>query len=314
MIRPMTRPARSTGRGDWPTWRGRDRPAREWLPPTTPSAGDVLDRLRGTGPLLSRDIPDTSAVPWPSTGWTNNRNVTQMLQFLDARGEVAIAGRSGRQRLWDLAERVYPDCRVLPAARRGGAATSAGSALGIAGVARLRSRCVGEAGEPAEVEGPGRAGGSTRPRSASRSPAATALLSPFDRLVHDRVRALDLFEFDYVAGDVQAEGASGAGATSRCRCCTATGSSARSTRPPTARPACSGSTRSTRTSRSRSARAPRCRTSWTRLAGWLGLTAAFARSEVDLPNGAGRAERVLTFGVTRSDDLACPVRVENSPV
>jgi uncharacterized protein YcaQ len=31
-----------------------------------------------------------------------------MLEFLNARGEVAIAGRVGRQRLWHLAERVYP--------------------------------------------------------------------------------------------------------------------------------------------------------------------------------------------------------------
>ena len=33
-----------------------------------------------------RDIPDTCVVPWASTGWTNNRNVTQMLEFLMMRG------------------------------------------------------------------------------------------------------------------------------------------------------------------------------------------------------------------------------------
>jgi uncharacterized protein YcaQ len=32
------------------------------------------------------------------------------------RGEVAIAGRKGRDRLWDLADRVYPDHPVIPAA------------------------------------------------------------------------------------------------------------------------------------------------------------------------------------------------------
>ena len=48
---------------------------------------DVIDRLRDAGPLLSRDVPDTSQVPWDSTGWTNDRNVTQMLEFLSARGE-----------------------------------------------------------------------------------------------------------------------------------------------------------------------------------------------------------------------------------
>ena len=39
-------------------------------------------------------------------GVEHNRNVTQMLEYLMMRGEVAIAGRRGRQRLWDLAERV----------------------------------------------------------------------------------------------------------------------------------------------------------------------------------------------------------------
>jgi hypothetical protein len=43
-------------------------------------------------------------MPWKSTGWTNDRNVTQMLELLMIRGEVAIAGRVGRERLWDLAE------------------------------------------------------------------------------------------------------------------------------------------------------------------------------------------------------------------
>lgn len=62
-------------------------------------------------------MPDRSEVPWPSTGWTNNRNVPRMLEILVARGEIAIAGRTGRQPLWDLAERVYPaDTPIVPAA------------------------------------------------------------------------------------------------------------------------------------------------------------------------------------------------------
>jgi uncharacterized protein YcaQ len=40
---------------------------------------DILELLGSSGPLSSRDIPDTCVVPWASTGWTNNRNVTQML-------------------------------------------------------------------------------------------------------------------------------------------------------------------------------------------------------------------------------------------
>ena len=75
---------------------------------------DILKLLRKSGPLTSREIPDTCVVPWASTGWTNNRNVTQMLECLMMRCEIAIAGRVGRERLWDLAERVYPAKVVVP--------------------------------------------------------------------------------------------------------------------------------------------------------------------------------------------------------
>ena len=36
---------------------------------------DIQDRLRDSGALISRDIPDTVQVPWPSSGWSDNRNV-----------------------------------------------------------------------------------------------------------------------------------------------------------------------------------------------------------------------------------------------
>ena len=53
-----------------------------WLDANDAFRRRVLDQLRDAGPLSSRDIPDTSEVAWQSKGWTDDRNVTQMLEFL----------------------------------------------------------------------------------------------------------------------------------------------------------------------------------------------------------------------------------------
>ncbi|GAA1445797.1 DNA glycosylase AlkZ-like family protein [Leifsonia poae] len=165
-----------------------------WIAANESFHQDVLNRLASAGPLLSRDIADTSTVPWVSTGWTHNQNVTRMLELLVARGEVATAGRIGRQRTWDLAERVYPPFEFVPeeeAARIRDARRL--RALGIA-----RAQMVGDAGVPATVEG-SKLRWRVDPDAVGRPfSGRTALLSPFDRLIHDRVRSQDLFEFEYL--------------------------------------------------------------------------------------------------------------------
>src|SRR5919201_6106833 len=133
--------------------------AARWLEANDSFRRDVLELLRASGPLPSRAIPDTSLVPWQSTGWTGNRNVTQMLEFLSARGEVATAKRNGRERLWDLAERVYPPVaevvplaearRVMAEPRLRALGIARPEVLGVAGERYFEE----VAGEPAEVEG-----------------------------------------------------------------------------------------------------------------------------------------------------------------
>ena len=177
--------------------------SRDWFRANDRFRRDVLATLKRSGPLPSREVPDTCVVPWPSSGWTNNRNVTQMLEFLTIRGEVAIAGRVGRERLWDLPERVYPT-GVRPLSVEEADLTKNERRLAALGIARAKARAmpmepvhVGKAGEPAVVEG---VKGEWRVDPAYLDESfegRTALLSPFDRLVHDRVRALELFDFDY---------------------------------------------------------------------------------------------------------------------
>jgi uncharacterized protein len=174
-----------------------------WLRDNDRFRRDILELLGSSGPLASRDIPDTCAAPWGSTGWTNNRNVTQMLEFLMMRGEVAISGRVGRQRLWDLPERVYPAGLVVLSAEEARVERNA-RRLTALGIARQKTTAVpvepwhvGDAGEPAVVEG---TKGEWRVDPAALDAGfegRTALLSPFDRLVHDRGRAQELFDFEY---------------------------------------------------------------------------------------------------------------------
>ena len=210
MIRPIEDlPLYLADMTTWPPWER----TREWLAANDSFRRNVLARLAEAGPLLSRDIPDTSVVPWPSTGWTNNRNVTQLLEFLTMRGEVAIAGRRGRQRLWDLPERVYPaGTPAVPAAearrlRNERRLRSLGIARATTTAAPGEPWAVGEAGEEAIVEGVPGVWRVDPAQLGQPFTGRTALLSPFDRLVHDRVRLADLFEYEYVLEMYKPKGA-----------------------------------------------------------------------------------------------------------
>jgi hypothetical protein len=75
----------------------------------------VLDLLRDSGPLPSRDVLDRSAVAVHRLDEQPQRHPDAGVPPRPRRDSVS--GRDGRQRLWDLAERVYPaDTPIVPAA------------------------------------------------------------------------------------------------------------------------------------------------------------------------------------------------------
>jgi uncharacterized protein len=200
LVRPMSDVGLClAGADEWPPWER----TRAWLRENDSFRRDILERLGSSGPLASRDIPDTSVVPWKSTGWTHTRNVTQMLECLMMRGEVAIAGRVRRERLWDVAERMYPADVRVPTVEEATRIKNE-RRLRSLGIARAKSTVmglepvdVGDAGVPATVEDvPGE--WRVDPERLDRDfEGRTALLSPFDRLAYDRVRAQQVFDFEY---------------------------------------------------------------------------------------------------------------------
>jgi uncharacterized protein YcaQ len=139
----------------------------------------VLRELERNGPMLSRDIEADLMVSREPHDWWGSRKVTLMLELLHGRGLVAVVGRQGKQRVWDLGERWYPqDVETIswPEAREI--------------LAEKRRRALGVRVENGEWR--------AHPDAADgKVPARTTFLSPFDRLIHDRARAEALFGFHY---------------------------------------------------------------------------------------------------------------------
>ena len=139
----------------------------------------ILRELERRGPLLSRELEDRSAGESRDHRWYGSRKVGLMLMTLHNRGEIAIAGRRGKQRLWDLAERWYPPGEAL--------STAAANRLFDEQQFRALGVRLQKGGRwlahPDAVDGP--------------VPDRAVLLSPFDRLIHDRDRTEALWDFFY---------------------------------------------------------------------------------------------------------------------
>jgi uncharacterized protein YcaQ len=138
----------------------------------------LLRELETRGPLPSREIEADLMVSRDPHDWWGSRKVSLMLELLEGRGVVAVAGRQGKQRLWDLAERWYPEAESIPwpEARRQ--------------LEEKRRRSLGVRYENGEWHAHA---------DAEDGPIGkrVTFLSPFDRLIHDRDRAEALWDYRY---------------------------------------------------------------------------------------------------------------------
>jgi len=185
-----------------------------WLKTHASVRREVLRRLRTDGPLRTRDFTATALVGWKGGGWSEDKSISMMLETLWAKGEVMVVGREHQERVWDLAERRLPvDQPRLPAlevARR--IVDTQLRALGVASIKEFGwafdgrppgwERALADLARegrllPVHVEGQSGEWYAHAESLARPWRPRTVLLSPFDQLVHDRNRALALFEFFY---------------------------------------------------------------------------------------------------------------------
>jgi uncharacterized protein len=172
LIRARMRANRRAATYSW------ERRRREFLKRHAGFRRYVLRELERRGALLARELEDQSGGRPGEHRWWGNRQVARMLEALHRVGEVAVVGRRGGQRVWDLAERWYPDTEVVPLREAEQLlAEQRFRALGV----RLED---GQWHAHPEVDD-------------APVPDRVTLLSPFDRLVHDRDRAEALFGFRY---------------------------------------------------------------------------------------------------------------------
>jgi len=155
-----------------------ERRARAFIAENASFRRYILRELKRRGPLLSRELEDRSVGERRKHRWYGSRRVGVMVDVLHLYGELAIVGRRGGQKLWDLADRWYPETQTV----------SLRDAERL--LAEHRFRAVGVRLEQGRwLAHPDIGGDPVLDRA--------TVLSPFDRLVYDRDRAEALFGFRF---------------------------------------------------------------------------------------------------------------------
>jgi uncharacterized protein YcaQ len=190
-----------------------------WMKERRAEVEAVLEHIRVNGPTRSSDFERTDG---QSGGWWSWKPEKRSLEVLFTTGALMIAARHNFQRIYDLAERVLPhwDDSQLPAeeAVRRALVLKAVKAMGCVRASwisdyfrtkppRLDPETLVEEGallrawvddwdDPIYVH-PDHADLLNSAAAGTLAPTLTTILSPFDPVVWDRRRALELFNFDY---------------------------------------------------------------------------------------------------------------------
>jgi uncharacterized protein len=201
-----------------------------WMRERRADVEAVLAHIRDTGPAKSSDFERSDG---QGGGWWQWKPEKRSLEVLFTAGQLMIARRHNFQRVYDLAERVLPgwdDRRHMPAmddVRRTFVLKTV-KALGLARASWIadyfRTKALWQERRPndaprldleslvaqgallrARVQGwddpvyihPDLADLAAGAAAGGLAATATTILSPFDPVVWDRRRALDLFGFDY---------------------------------------------------------------------------------------------------------------------
>lgn len=156
----------------------RDEWVRDFLREHARLRRSILRDLERSGPLLARDLELDPARGTERHPWWGRGPLRLMLEILAARGEIAVAGRAGTHRLWDLPQRVWPDTETVP--WREAERILLERRRRSLGVWQEKGRWLAHP----DVDD-------------AAVPDRVTFLSPFDRLIHDRDRAEALFDFHY---------------------------------------------------------------------------------------------------------------------